>query len=511
MSTTALESETKLADANGNAQRQRPVGNLQVTDNEEAHDAADQTFQREHKVRDNTIVADIQPQVVDTFGSKTYAQLNAKWLYLLRVVLFEVGSAMCGAAPTMNVLIGGRALAGLGGAGLYVGVMTQLSVNTTKHERPMYIGMPGLAWGAGTVLGPIVGGGFAVSKVGWRWSFYINLLFAAITISIYNFMIPPFDPRPGVTYKTRFAQLDYLGTILMIGASVAGVMVIKFGGQVYPWNSGQTIFCFVVSGILFIVFGLQQAYCFLTTKANRTFPCKFVQRLSCILFAQIESVATIFFKPIYFVRLFFQFTRSDSDIDAGVRLLLLVCFVVPAIFLNDALMSPFGYYMPWYLFGELLSLIETVLMYTINLDIPTSNIYGYRVILGIGGGIQIPVATGFLYLAQLTGRTIALVIANCVFLQGAREGMLNVVPHADSQTVQQAVLEASSELFNALDEGTRLAVLGAASDAISWVYILPVTAAVMSIALAGVMSREKLFLPDPDDPDAPRTAFVAGG
>lgn len=86
---------------------------------------------------------------------KVYNQFNAKWLYIGGLVLFEAGSALCGAAPTMNALIGGRVLAGLGGSGVYIGVMTLLSVNTTEHERPMYLGLTGLTWGLGTVLGPV--------------------------------------------------------------------------------------------------------------------------------------------------------------------------------------------------------------------------------------------------------------------------------------------------------------------------------------------------------------------
>jgi MFS family permease len=94
--------------------------------------------------------------------------------------MFELGSAVCGAAPSMDALIIGRAIAGVGGSGMYVGVMTLLSVTTTIHERPMYIGMTGLTWGAGTVLGPIIGGAFADSPATWRWAFYINLVVGGI-------------------------------------------------------------------------------------------------------------------------------------------------------------------------------------------------------------------------------------------------------------------------------------------------------------------------------------------
>lgn len=74
-----------------------------------------------------------------------------KWLFIAGVLLFEIGSAVCGAAPTMDALIAGRVVCGVGGIGLYVGTMNLLSVFTTEAERPVYIGSMGLIWGAGTV------------------------------------------------------------------------------------------------------------------------------------------------------------------------------------------------------------------------------------------------------------------------------------------------------------------------------------------------------------------------
>ena len=71
----------------------------------------------------------------------------------------------------MDALIVGRAICGLGGAGMYTGVLTLLSVTTTEHERPTYIGFTGITWGLGTVLGPIIGGAFADSSATWRWAF----------------------------------------------------------------------------------------------------------------------------------------------------------------------------------------------------------------------------------------------------------------------------------------------------------------------------------------------------
>ena len=78
--------------------------------------------------------------VVLPFG-RLYALFDAKNLYIASVALFLIGSALCGAAPNLNAFIVGRVIAGAGGIGMYLGVMTLLSVNTSPKERPMYLGL----------------------------------------------------------------------------------------------------------------------------------------------------------------------------------------------------------------------------------------------------------------------------------------------------------------------------------------------------------------------------------
>lgn len=328
-------------------------------------------------------------------------------------------------------------------------------------------------------------------------------------------MLPPFDPRPGVAYKKRLSELDYLGTLLMVGACVAGIMALNSGGIIYPWNSGQTISCFVVSGVLFIVFGLQQSFCILTTEDSRIFPCQFLKHKTLIiLFMQMSSSVTLFFVPIYFLPLFFQFARNDSAIGAGVRLLPLVCLLIFAVILNGVLMSKYGYYMPWYLSGGCLALIGSALMYTVELDTSTSKIYGYTALIGVGGGMyaqasfaiaqvkvqphEIPSAIGFISLAQTGGATIALAIANSVFLNQATNGILAILPHEPRSVVQSAVSGAGSAFFQRLDPSVKTAVLGAVTHAISRTYILAITGAALTIVLAVFMSREKVSNPCSD-------------
>lgn len=92
-----------------------------------------------------------------------------KWTFVVSVFLFEVGSALCGAAPSMNAFIIGRAIAGFGGTGLFLGGITIFSITTEEKERPFYMALNGLPWAFGMILGPLIGGAFAQSSATWRW------------------------------------------------------------------------------------------------------------------------------------------------------------------------------------------------------------------------------------------------------------------------------------------------------------------------------------------------------
>jgi MFS family permease len=127
---------------------------------------------------DNTIVANIQPMIISSFGrldliawigtgfalgamfillwGKIYGVFNMKWVYIFNIFLFEVGSAICGAAPDMESLIVGRVIAGVGGCGMYSGTLTYVSVLTSPEEKPAYLAGSTVMWGIGSVLGPVV-------------------------------------------------------------------------------------------------------------------------------------------------------------------------------------------------------------------------------------------------------------------------------------------------------------------------------------------------------------------
>lgn len=300
--------------------------------------------------------------VVLSFG-KLYGLFDAKWLYILSLILFNVGSALCGAAPNMNALIVGRVLAGMGGNGMYLGVMTLLSVTTSDRERPRYLSFVGLVWGIGTVLGPVIGGAFTESRATWRWAFYINLCVAGLFAPVYLFWIPAFKPHANTSPTKLLRQFDIAGTALSAGAITCLVMAINFGGALYAWNSGRIIALFVVSLVLFAVFSVQQTLPALTTPADRVFPVHFLRNWNAVLlFACAAAVNTSAFVVIYYIPIYFQFSRGDGPIAAAVRLLPLICVLSATILANGHFMARFGYFQPWYTFGSTLTLVGAVFL-----------------------------------------------------------------------------------------------------------------------------------------------------
>ncbi|KAF5485349.1 Efflux pump DEP3 [Colletotrichum siamense] len=375
------------------------------------------------------------------------SQFNSKWMYLLNVVLFEVGSAICGSAPNMNAMIIGRLICCIGGAG---------SATTTIAERPLYISGTGITWGLGTVLGPVVRGAFEQSAVGWRWAFYINLFIRAVCAPAYIFLLPSVDPRPGVSLRERASQLDYAGMVLLLGSLASFIMAINFGGLTYPASAAGA------------------------------------------------------FIPIFFAPLFFQFIRNDGALDAGVRLLPMIIVLVVAVFVKGLLMAKFGYYMPWYLVSSLISVVGGASMYTVDRSSSQSAIYGYTVLIGFGIGIFIQAsfsvaqavvdpknvasAVGFMTLAQCLGNTTALAIANSLFLNLAETKVQNILPERSASEIEAAISWAAGGFVQRLDDGVKGRVIDAIVDFISKTYILVMAAGPLVGQLSLFLKREKLFI-----------------
>ncbi|KAJ5598864.1 Major facilitator superfamily domain general substrate transporter [Penicillium hordei] len=479
---------------------------------------------------DNTIVANIAPEIVNQFHAvedlpwlsvgfviggmamilpfgKLYTLFDAKWVFIVCTVIFMAGSALCGGAPTMNAEIVGRVIAGAGGNGMYFGLMALVSMNTTSQERPKYLSLSGLVWGLGTVLGPVVGGGFELYN--WRWAFYINLLFGAILLPTYLFVIPSNDPAPGTSRLQKLASFDWVGSVLCIGAIVTLVMGVNFGGTLYAWNSGQIIALFVVSGVLWIIFGLQQGFTIATSVETRILPIHlFAQKEPVLLFISCATVGAVCYISVYYIPIYFQFTQGDNAIRSAVRLLPFIFLLITTIPTSGAMMSYFGYYKPWYIGGSLIALIPAVLMSTIiHVDSSAGVMYGLQVLLGFGAGantqasfavIQAVVAPAdapnglsLMLLAQVGGMALGVSISGAIFVNVASKNLYALLPDYPQSQVSQIVSGTSSQLLSSLSEKLRDQALVIIVSAWHNTFICVYVAAAVSLVCSVFLSHKR--------------------
>jgi len=485
---------------------------------------------------DTTIAADVQGPVVEQFGhieqlawigagfplgsvavilllGNLFNHFNMKWIFIGGVFLFELGSLICGAAPNMDALIVGRVLAGAGGAAIYLGGLNYFSYVTTPKERGLYLSLIGFFWGIGAVLGPVIGGGFAVSSATWRWAFYINLVIGAAIAPIIVFVLPPIHPEVGKTIRQRITEFDFLGLALVGITWVLFTVAFTIAGVQWSWSDGRSIALVVVFGVVLVAVILQQYFNIFTTAAHRAVPGHILLRLNqvMLLTSTAASTATLFV-VVYYIPIYFQFVHNDDPIQAAIRLLPFIIVTVVVNVVAGQLLAKIRYYMPIYLVSGILITLGGALL-TVYLDPATSQgvIYGLSVLIAVGQGmsIQLGYAVGTLTvdkadvgnvislqnIAQIGGSTVGLVIGGQVFQSYAVRNLTAALAgHGFSaQEIVEATAGAQSALFHKLTDELRTAAIQAIVSAMQRSFVLVISSgAIMLLASLG-MKREKLF------------------
>lgn len=158
-------------------------------------------------------------------------------------------------------------------------------------------------------------------------------------------------------------MMDWPGLIVFLGGTVCFTMAIAFSGLVYPWASGSAIALWVMTGVLLLATIAVTIWHPFINKANRLIPAEFFKKPELLnLLVQMYLVSGVFLAAVYYIPLFFAFTKGDGSMQAGVRLLPFVCLLVAAAVANGVIMPKTGYYMPWYSGGSALMLIGCALM-----------------------------------------------------------------------------------------------------------------------------------------------------
>ena len=324
---------------------------------------------------------------------KAYKYFPLKISFLFSIFIFELGSLICGAAPDSTALIVGRAIAGLGAAGIGSGTYTIIAFSAGPKRRPMFTGIIGTSYGIAAVVGPLIGGALA-DKLSWRWCFYINLPIGAISgfIILLFFKTPSAAKPKSATVREKLMQMDPVGVILVMGAVISYVLALHYGGQTYAWNSSQVVGLLVGFVVLSAAFAAWE-WC-QEDRAMVPF------RLAGDRVYLVSSVFAFFFSGayfliIYYLPIYFQSIDNVSPEMSGVRNLPLILAVTISMLASGAYISTTGIAAPITVVGTAMGTVCTGLLYTLDIGTAQGKWIGYQIIGGVGWGIasQIPIIT----------------------------------------------------------------------------------------------------------------------
>lgn len=354
---------------------------------------------------DQTIVATALPRIVtDLNGTNLYAWvatayllastvalpifgrlseiLSRKWVLLVADLIFLVGSALSGAAHTMDQLIAFRALQGIGSGGLFAVALTVLGLLFPPRQRGRIQGLFGAVFGIANVLGPWLGG-VLTDQLSWRWIFYVNMPFGALAI----FFIIGYMPLMRPEGRHRF---DYLGAIFLALMTVPLLLALSWGGSTYPWGSTRILGLFALAAIGIVAFIVSELRTkepmFVLSLFRDT---TFRWAMMATLFFGAAFLGAILFLPLYLVQV-----QGISATDSGLSLTPLTLGVVVGSFVSGQLATRHGRYKNLIIVGMLwLSAMLLVAHFVITQGAPLWQIWVAMVLVGLGMGPGMPIYT----------------------------------------------------------------------------------------------------------------------
>ncbi|KAJ6505778.1 ABC transporter [Mycena vitilis] len=497
---------------------------------------------------DQTILATALPRIASDFQSFTlqgwvstsfimsqtifllfYGQVlrifPAKWVLVTAISIFEIGSLLCGVSQNINQLITGRTVSGVGAAGIFLSMFQILAQVVRLEDRPRLFGMFGAVFGLASIIGPLIGGAFS-DHVTWRWCFYINLPVGGVSLIAVALIMkasPPLgsDPsnRSWPELLRQVARMDFLGATLVAGAVTSVVLALQWGGNTKPWDDKAVIVCFVVSGVLTVMFFAWETY--LGDRAMT--PMAIMKSMS--IYAILGTCFLGRFSGLilsYYIPIFYQAVRHHSATKSGLDILPFLLSSVLALAVSGVIGGKTGYYWHFLFISPFFLAVGSGLFYTIGTNTSSGAIAGFQILVGIGTGmgmqnsllaIQVEFkdnpkilgqATALADFAQLLGGTLGLGMAEPVFASTLGKYLVRYAPDAPAAIVKQS----PTEIYT-LPAAQIPGVVLAYTKALQIVFILGVPAAVLSLVFSVFIKNIRILKEEESAAETKTTATAS--
>ncbi|KAJ0351106.1 hypothetical protein COL26b_001577 [Colletotrichum chrysophilum] len=339
------------------------------------------------------------------FG-KLFAELRVTWVFLAALGIFEVGSIVCGAAPNSLALIIGRAISGIGCAGMLSGVSIIIALSFPVQKRPIYTGMIGGMAGIAEIIGPTIG---------------------VTAVMVILFVKPPKKTGETKAIGPLLKSMDPLGNALLMPLMVCFLLALQWGGTVYAWSNWRIILCLCLFGVLLIVW----LYVQYRRGDEATLPVRLMRQRSVAsgtLF-MLGTNGTVFV-IVYYVSFWFQAVKDVTAQQSGINFLASSLSVSVSAIASGFLVSKIEYWVPQMVSSTVLLSVACGLIYRYNLETSTAYWAGTLVIfgLGVGQGMQMP-------LSATSAGIIMLAVAQNLFQSTLLKELTNKVQQVDAKVI----------------------------------------------------------------------------
>jgi EmrB/QacA subfamily drug resistance transporter len=351
---------------------------------------------------DQNIVATALPRIVSDLGglahlswvvtaflvaSTTTTPLYGKFsdiygrkpAFMVSILVFLVGSVLCGMAQGMTELIAFRAIQGLGAGGLITLAQTTIGDVVSPRERGRYQGLFAAVFAGCSVAGPLLGG-FITDALSWRWIFYVNLPVGAVAVAL---IAAGLGRRAG----TRTHRIDYAGALLLIAATCCALLVLSWGGSVYPWSSTPVLGLGAAAVVLYVALAVVEK-----RAAEPILPLHLFSNAVFVLgVLGISLSAMALFAAVVFLPLFFQLVMGASPTQAGLMISPMMGGVIFSSVVGGRLVSRTGRYKRFPVFGLAAATVAYLSMsWAASHGLGAGWIEGVLVVMGLGIGFVMP-------------------------------------------------------------------------------------------------------------------------
>jgi EmrB/QacA subfamily drug resistance transporter len=404
------------------------------------------------------------------------------------LVLFLIGSALCGQAQGMTELIAFRAIQGLGGGGLMVSAQATVGDVVSPRERGRYMGLFGAVFGVASIAGPLIGG-FFTTHASWRWIFYINLPLGLLALVVLAIALPG-------TSERKQHRVDYLGTILLAVSLASLVLLTTLGGTTYGWGSS-----FIVGLGCLSALAMGALVAVEHRAAEPILPPElFRNPVFGITSAVGFVVGFALFGALTYLPLFQQVVRGLSPTASGLQLVPLMIGLLAASIGSGQLISRTGRYKRFPILGTAISIVGLLLLSRLEPGTGNFEVGVYMLVLGVGLGFtmqvlvlavqnavpysQLGVATSSATLFRSIGGSLGTAILGAIFANRLADELAAKLPKGSAGAASLASGQIDPAQLKALPTALHDSYVHSFTDSISTVFLI----AAIVVAVAFLLS-----------------------